>query len=130
LLLGCLDGVEWLMASLLYGAGLRLLECCRLRIKDVDFVRKEILVRDGKGRKDRVTLLPAKVADPLRAHIVRTGKLHDDDTRAGKGTVELPYALERKYPGAASEVGWQWVFSSDALLRRSGQWALATASSA
>ena len=109
-LLRSLSGVEALMASLLYGAGLRLLECCRLRVKDVEFSRGEILVRDGKGARDRVTLLPAGVAAPLAAHLGRVQVQHEGDLRAGLGSVELPLALERKYPRAAFEWGWQWVF--------------------
>ncbi len=109
-LLGNLRGVEWIMASLLYGAGLRLLECCRLRIKDVDFARSEITVRDGKGNKDRVTLLPGKVSEPLAAHIERVRQRHGEDLRRGAGSVELPQAIERKYPKAPWEWSWQWVF--------------------
>lgn len=109
-LLRSLCGVEALMASLLYGGGLRLLECCRLRVKDVDFSRNEILVRDGKGARDRVTLLPAAVAAPLTAHLERVRVQHERDLREGLGSVELPLALERKYPRAAFEWGWQWVF--------------------
>jgi len=109
-LLRSLTGVEALMAALLYGAGLRLLECCRLRVKDVDFSRGEILVRDGKGARDRVTLLPAAVATPLAAHLRRMRVQHERDLREGLGSVELPLALERKYPRAAFEWGWQWVF--------------------
>jgi integron integrase len=108
--LGYLRGIEWIMASLLYGSGLRLLECCRLRVKDVDFVRKEITVRDGKGGKDRVTLLPARVSEPLAAHMERVRSQHAEDVRRGTGSVELPYAIGRKYPNAAWEWGWQWVF--------------------
>jgi integron integrase len=105
-----LQGVEWLMASLLYGAGLRLLECCHLRVKDVDFDRGEITVHDGKGSKDRVTLLPARVGPPLAAHLERVRRQHEEDLRRGLGSVELPAALERKYPRAPWEWGWQWVF--------------------
>ena len=97
-LLRSLTGVEALMAALLYGAGLRLLECCSLRVKDVDFSRGEILVRDGKGARDRVTLLPAAVATPLVAHLGRVQAQHERDLREGLGSVELPLALERKYP--------------------------------
>jgi integrase len=99
-----------MMASLLYGAGLRLLECCRLRVKDVDLVKREIVVRDGKGGKDRVTLLPEKVAEPLRAHLEMVRKQHEADLASGAGSVELPWAIERKYPRAPWEWGWQWVF--------------------
>jgi len=105
-----LRGVERIMASLLYGAGLRLLECCRLRVKDVDFDRREITVRDGKCGKDRVTLLPERLTAPLAAHLERVRRLHEEDLRAGTGSVELPAALERKYPRAPWEWGWQWVF--------------------
>ena len=123
-ILGCLDGTEWLMASLLYGAGLRLLECCRLRVKDVDFIRKEITVRDGKGLKDRVTLLPATVISPLAAHVERTRMQHDDDLRRGKGSVALPRALERNYPRAPWEWGWQWIFPATRFYNDplSGRW--------
>jgi integron integrase len=107
-----LEGAHWMMASLLYGAGLRLMECLRLRVKDVDFSRKEILVRDGKGFKDRVTMLPAALAEPLRAHLEWVRALHRQDLADGYGAVYLPYALERKYPGAAREWGWQYVFPS------------------
>jgi integron integrase len=105
-----LQGVEWIMASLLYGAGLRLLECCRLRVKDVDLARKEIVVRDGKGGKDRVTLLPAKLVEPLRVHLEKMRIQHDRDLANGSGSVELPWAIEHKYPRAAWEWGWQWIF--------------------
>lgn len=111
-LLSRLEGTHWLMASLLYGAGLRLMECLRLRVQDVDFSRKEILVRDGKGFKDRVTMLPAALVVPLRAHLERVRELHRQDLAAGYGAVFLPYALERKYPGAARDWGWQYVFPS------------------
>ena len=114
-LLSRLEGTHWLMASLLYGAGLRLMECLRLRVQDVDFSRREILVRDGKGFKDRVTMLPAALAAPLRAHLERVRELHRQDLAAGCGAVHLPYALERKYPGAARDWGWQYVFPSTKL---------------
>jgi integron integrase len=105
-----LHGRVWLMASLMYGAGLRLLECCRLRVKDIDFARVEITVRDGKGRKDRMTVLPAKLVAPLRAHLDRVRQQHEVDLKGGLGSVALPDALERKYPSAVWEWGWQWVF--------------------
>ena len=111
-LLTRLSGTHWLMASLLYGSGLRLMECLRLRVKDVEFARKEILVRDGKGFKDRVTTLPAALVAPLREHLERVRELHRQDLAAGYGAVFLPYALERKYPGAARDWGWQYVFPS------------------
>ncbi len=100
------------MANLLYGAGLRLMECARLRIKDVDFSYHQITVRDGKGGKDRVTMLPVKLITPLRQHLIRVKALHDQDLRAGFGRVYLPYALSRKHPNADTEFGWQYVFPS------------------
>jgi len=108
--LGKLDGVSRLMALLLYGAGLRLLECCRLRVKDVDFETNQIAIRDGKGNKDRLTMLPAAVKTDLAAHIQRAREQHQADLRQGAGWVELPWALARKYPNAGREWGWQWVF--------------------
>jgi integron integrase len=105
-----LHGVERLMASLLYGAGLRLLECCRLRAKDVDLPRRELVVRDGKGAKDRVAPVPMRLVDPLAEHLDRVRRQHEEDLRQGAGSVELPFAIERKYPRAAWEWGWQWVF--------------------
>jgi integron integrase len=116
-ILGRLRGTDWLMAALLYGAGLRLMECARLRIKDVDFARNEITVRDGKGGKDRVTLLPASVRQPLRAHLERVHQQHQEDLRHGQGTVALPGALARKYPNAARDWGWQWVFPATRFYR-------------
>ena len=107
-----LQGTHWLIASLLYGAGLRLLECLRLRVKDVDFSYLQILVRDGKGAKDRVTMLPQKLVSPLRAHLDRVRRLHARDLSEGFGEVELPFALSRKYPGAGKEWTWQYVFPS------------------
>ena len=109
-LLGRLQGTPRLMAMLLYGAGLRLMECCRLRVKDIDFSRNQIVVRAGKGNKDRYTMLPTAVKEPLLRHL-RTVKLqHEEDLRKGLGRVALPDALERKYPNAGKEWGWQWVF--------------------
>jgi integron integrase len=92
-LLGAMDGPKWLMASLLYGAGLRLREGLKLRVKDVDFGYRQILVRDGKGAKDRVTMLPASVVAPLQAHLARVKRLHERDLAEGYGDVELPHAL-------------------------------------
>jgi integron integrase len=103
-------GTSWLVASLLYGAGLRLMECLRMRAKDVDLTRKEITVRSGKGAKDRMTVLPARVVPALSAHLENVGRQHQADLRRGEGSVELPDALARKYPRAAWEWGWQWVF--------------------
>jgi integron integrase len=110
-----LDGVPRLMALLLYGAGLRLLECCRLRVKDVDFATNQIVIRDGKGHKDRVTMLPAAVKAALTAHLQGTHEQHQADLRHGAGWVELPGALLRKYPHAGREWGWQWVFPATRL---------------
>jgi integrase len=95
--LGRLHGIPWLMAALLYGAGLRLMECVRLRVKDLDFASGTITVREGKGRQDRVTMLPAKVAGPLRAHLDRMRRQHERDAARGAGSVELPHAIARKY---------------------------------
>jgi integrase len=102
-LLAQLLGTRWLMASLLYGAGLRVIECLRLRVKDVDFGYRQILVRDGKGEKDRVTMLPETVLEPLRAPLERVRLLHARDLREGYGETRLPYALSRKYPRAGKE---------------------------
>jgi len=109
-LLAQLRGTQWLLASLLYGAGLRLLECLRLRVKDVDVAYRQILVRDGKGGKDRVTMLPESVVQPLHAQLGEVKRLHEIDLREGFGEVHLPHALSRKYPRAAFEWGWQYVF--------------------
>jgi integron integrase len=105
-----LDGRHELMAKLLYGTGMRLMECVRLRIKDVDFERGEIMVRDGKGGKDRITMLPRNVVDPLKNHLEKVRAIHEKDLAAGFGEVYLPFALERKYQNAAREWGWQYVF--------------------
>ena len=114
-LLNAMDGTKWLMASLLYGAGLRLRECLKLRVKDVDFSYRQILVRDGKGAKDRVTMLPAAAIQPLQAHLARVKKLHERDLSEGYGDVELPHALARKYPRAQYEWSWKFVFPSHKL---------------
>lgn len=105
-----LEGSKWLMASLLYGAGLRLMECLRLRVKDIDFDHNNILVRDAKAQKDRATVLPASTKTPLKQHIERVKALHAQDLKDGFGEVHLPYALPRKYPNAGRELGWQYVF--------------------
>lgn len=107
-----MQGVYGLMANLLYGTGMRLMECVRLRVKDVDFERGEILVRDGKGGKDRVTMLPSSSAAELQAHLTKRKAQFQDDVRAGKGEVYLPDALARKYPNAATEWRWQYIFAS------------------
>jgi integron integrase len=105
-----MSGTFQLMAKLLYGSGMRLMECVRLRVKDIDFERNQIIVREGKGFKDRVTILPQSVKAPLQEHLERVKLLHQQDLRQGGGTVYLPYALERKYPNANREWGWQYVF--------------------
>ena len=111
-LLAELEGTKWLMASLLYGAGLRLRECLRLRVKDINFDYRQIIVREGKGAKDRATMLPEVVIEPLRRHVARAKGLHARDLAEGYGEVALPGALERKYPGASREWAWQYVFPS------------------
>jgi integron integrase len=115
LLLAAMRGTKWLMASLLYGSGLRLRECLKLRVKDIDFDYRQVLVRDGKGAKDRVTLLPDSLVAPLKEHLVRARKLHDKDVADGYGDVELPHALHAKYPKAQYEWGWKFVFPSHKL---------------
>jgi integron integrase len=105
-----LDGSPRLVATLLYGTGLRLMECLRLRVKDVDFALNQILVRDGKGMKDRLTMLPVALRQPLQRHLATVRALHEADLREGFGAVYLPNALARKYPSAARWWGWQWVF--------------------
>jgi integron integrase len=109
-ILAALEGVPKLMAALLYGAGLRLLECARLRVKDIDFAVNQIVVRDGKGRKDRVTLLPERLKAPLRDHLLRVRELHATDLAGGAGSVALPGAFRQKNPGASRSWAWQWVF--------------------
>jgi integron integrase len=116
-LLAGLEGVHWLMAGLLYGSGLRLMECLRLRVKDVDFDRNEITVRAGKGDKDRRVPLPASLSDALLDRIRKAKVVHENDLRAGHGETRLPYALARKYPHAGREFGWQFVFPSRTLAR-------------
>ncbi len=108
--LGHLREEAWLMASLLYGSGLRLMECVRLRVKDVDLVRLQLTVRDGKGGKDRATVLPNSLVEPLERQLERARALHEFDLREGFGHVHLPYALARKYPNANREWCWQYVF--------------------
>ena len=105
-----LEGPKWLMAMLMYGSGLRLMECVRLRVKDVDFDRNQIIVRQGKGRKDRRTMLPIGMKDRLRRHLSRVALQHKQDLERGRGWVELPPALARKYPNAGREWIWHWVF--------------------
>ena len=105
-----LTGVDGLFLSLLYGTGLRIAELLRLRVKDVDFAYGQITVRDGKGAKDRMTMLPSSLKPELQEHLRTVKHLHDEDRRQGHGRVYLPNALARKYPGAAAEWGWQYVF--------------------
>lgn len=103
------------MAKLLYGSGLRLMECLRLRVKDLDFGQRQIVVREGKGMKDRVTMLPGQLIEPLQTQLLQVKQLHRTDLEKGCGAVYLPWALERKYPNANKDWGWQYVFPSDRL---------------
>ncbi len=114
-LLDRMKGTHQLIAKLLYGTGMRLMECMRLRVKDVEFDRRELIVRDGKGFKDRMTMLPDSLLEPLKVHLARVKALHHDDLQAGFGSVYLPDALERKYPNAGREWGWQYIFPSTKL---------------
>jgi integron integrase len=112
-LLGQLHGDRWLMTSLMYGAGLRLMECLRLRVQDIDFEKRELHIRDGKGAKDRRSMLPSSLAQPLLEHLHRVKELHNKDLADGWGRVQLPDALERKYPNAPADWRWQWVFPQE-----------------
>lgn len=105
-----MEGVYRIMAQIMYGSGLRLREVLRLRVKDIDFDNHQIIVRDGKGENDRVTIFPDALLEPLRLHLNYVKALHDKDLAAGFGTVYLPYALERKYPNPNREFAWQYVF--------------------
>lgn len=109
-ILSHLDGTHYLVVSLLYGTGMRILEALRLRVKDIDFARKEILIRDGKGFKDRVTMLPSRLSELLQVHLEKVKILHRTDIEAGYGEVYLPNALAKKYAYAARDWGWQYVF--------------------
>ena len=111
-ILARMDGTYALMAQLLYGTGMRLMECCRLRVKDIDFERREILIRDGKGAKDRVTMLPESLIQLLQQQLAKRRQLYEDDLAKGMAEVFLPDALARKYPNAASDWAWQYVFCS------------------
>jgi integron integrase len=111
--LGHLTGDKWLMASLMYGAGLRLMECLRLRVHDVDLPAGQIVVRDGKGFKDRVTMVPEAAKPLLREHLAKVKTIHERDLAAGYGRVQMPYALDRKYPNAPREWGWQFLFPQE-----------------
>jgi integron integrase len=115
--IGYVSGPYELMAKLLYGTGLRLMECLRLRVKDIDFAQHQIVVRDGKGMEDRVTMLPASLVVPLQEHLARVKRLHAQDLTKGYGSVYLPFALERKYPRAGRLWIWQYVFPSNRLSR-------------
>jgi integron integrase len=110
-----LQGELWLAGSLLYGSGMRLMEVLRLRVKDVDFARHEILVRDGKGMKDRVTLLPQRLFTPLKQHLQTVRAVHQQELAAGRGDVYLPFALAKKYPKAPTDWAWQYVFPAAGL---------------
>jgi integron integrase len=116
-LLAGMTGTHQLMASLLYGTGMRLMECVRLRVNDVDFAANHIMVRDGKGFKDRVTMLPDSLKAKLQTHLKRVKLLHEKDLAAGQGKVYLPFALGKKYPNAEREWGWQYVFPAAGLSR-------------
>ena len=108
-----LTGDKWLMASLMYGAGLRLMECLRLRVQDIDFERNEILVRDGKWAKDRITMLPVTLKAPLQEHLKKVKAIHEKDLAEGWGRVQLPDAVDRKYPNAPKDWRWQWTFPQE-----------------
>lgn len=107
-----MDGTMWLIASLLYGSGMRIMEVLRLRVKDVDFARREILVREGKGFKDRVTMLPVSLVAPFKAYLAKVQVLHNADLAAGYGEVFMPMALDKKYPNAGKDWAWQYCFPS------------------
>lgn len=112
-LLKLLSGTKWLMASLLYGSGLRLLECLRLRVQDIDIDRRQSMVRNGKGGKDRATVLPDPLVGPLGRQVAQVRIIHEIDISEGFGAVYLPFALETKYPNAAKAPGWQYLFPAD-----------------
>jgi integron integrase len=112
LIINCLTNPHRLVSQLLYGSGLRLLECLRLRVKDLDFAQTQIIVRDGKGKKDRITVLPEIMRSPMQQHLHRVERMHQRDQDQGYGQVFLPYALNRKYPNAEREWIWQYVFPS------------------
>ena len=122
-LLEAMSGTSKLMCKLMYGSGLRTMECIRLRVKDLDFKINQILVRDGKGSKDRITVFPEQVKNELLGHLERVRMLHQADLAEGRGEVYLPFALDRKYPGASRQWGWQYVFPSETLSKdpRSGK---------
>ena len=121
--INALSGTQQIMAKLLYGSGLRLMECIRLRVKDIDFAMNQTVVRDGKGKVDRVTILPQSLKPDLLVHLERVKALHENDLHNGFGNVYLPYALARKYPNSRREWSWQYVFPSKSLSKdpRSGE---------
>jgi len=114
-LLSFLNGQYLLMAQLMYGCGLRLMECLRLRIKDVDFENDLLMVRSGKGEKDRALMIPEKIKEGVAKHVASVKEIHEQDVKIGHGEVSLPDALEKKYPGAPREWGWQWLFPAEKL---------------
>jgi len=116
-ILAQIKGDKWLMACIMYGSGLRLMECLRLRMQDLDLQSSTVTVRDGKGNKDRVTMLPSSIKKPLLEHIKKIRKIHENDVKNGYGKVFMPYALSRKYPNASREWRWQWVFPQEKLWR-------------
>ncbi|HYB66260.1 MAG TPA: integron integrase [Steroidobacteraceae bacterium] len=116
-LLAQLEGTSWLVANLLYGSGLRLMEGLRLRVKDLVLERGELIVREGKGGKDRVTMLPAALATPLRAHLARLRAWFEEERRCDRPGVSLPFSLARKYPRAGTQWGWQYLFPARTLCR-------------
>ena len=121
--LAAMSGIYGLMAKLIYGSGLRLMECVRLRVKDIEFERNQVIVRDGKGMKDRSTMLPEQLKPFLLEHLGWVKTMHEQDLQEGLGEVYLPFALERKYPKAGREWGWQYVFPSERISKdpRSGK---------
>jgi integron integrase len=119
-ILARLEGTKWLITSLLYGAGLRVMECLRLRVKDIDFDYGQIIVREGKGQKDRITMLPASLQDALKRHLQKTKVIHETDLKAGFGRTCLPFALKKKYPNADMEWGWQFVFPASTRYKDQG----------
>ena len=116
-ILARLDGTHWLAASMLYGSGARINECLQLRIKDVDLLRRELVIRDAKGQRDRVTVLPDSLVPHLRDHLEKVRSLFNADRTANRPGVSVPFALRRKYPGAATSWSWQWVFPAKSFCR-------------
>ena len=112
-----LDGVTWIMVALLYGAGLRLQECLELRVKDLDLEQRQIVIRRGKGQKDRLTVLPTAAIEPLERHLEIVKRQHQNDLTQGFGRVVLPFALDRKYPNAPTDWAWQFVFPASRVCR-------------